>query len=310
MNTPSGDSDIVSFDLWGYSFRAISAGPLFTFNPSISFMVNFDPLHDKEAKTRIDAVWAKLVEGGTVLMPLDKYPFSERYGWLQDKYGLSWQLILTDPEGEERPPIIPRLCSSATCVAKPKRPLTSIFPSSSTHSVVKLPVILPGWSPTRKERSCSQTLSSRVNGLPPWTAPARMTLPLTRRFRFIVQCDTQEEIDYYWETLSAVPEAEQCGWLKDKYGVSWQIVPTAMDAMLARGAGKDSARDGSVLADEEIRYCGTNARLPGSITTTTTTHAGCVDQPSRRARLPDKRRTVVSPLTGDIHPGLLRERRR
>jgi predicted 3-demethylubiquinone-9 3-methyltransferase (glyoxalase superfamily) len=49
---------------------------------------------------------------------------------------------------------------------------------------------------------------------------------------FIVYCDTQEEIDYYWGKLSAVPEAEQCGWLKDKYGLSWQIVPAAMAAML------------------------------------------------------------------------------
>jgi len=49
---------------------------------------------------------------------------------------------------------------------------------------------------------------------------------------FMVLCDTQEEIDYYWEKLSAVPEAEQCGWLKDKFGLSWQIVPTAMEEMM------------------------------------------------------------------------------
>ena len=49
---------------------------------------------------------------------------------------------------------------------------------------------------------------------------------------FIVNCKTQEEIDYYWDKLSAVPEAEQCGWLKDKYGVSWQIVPTTMNEMM------------------------------------------------------------------------------
>src|SRR5690606_30817092 len=108
-DTPSGDADVVSFQLWGYSFMAISAGPLFKFNPSVSFMVNFDPLHDREAANRIIEVWAKLADGGKVLMPLDKYPFSNRYGWVQDKYGLSWQLILTDPNGEERPPIIPTL---------------------------------------------------------------------------------------------------------------------------------------------------------------------------------------------------------
>ena len=49
---------------------------------------------------------------------------------------------------------------------------------------------------------------------------------------FMVYCEDQEEIDYYWNRLSAVPEAEQCGWLKDQYGVSWQIVPAVMDEMM------------------------------------------------------------------------------
>src|SRR5687767_11524919 len=63
-NTPSGDTDIVTFEIWGYEFQAISAGPLFKFTPSISFMVNFDPSQHEDAKTRIDEVWGKLAEGG------------------------------------------------------------------------------------------------------------------------------------------------------------------------------------------------------------------------------------------------------
>lgn len=59
---------------------------------------------------------------------------------------------------------------------------------------------------------------------------------------FMVACDTQEEIDYYWEKLSAVPEAEQCGWLKDKYGLSWQIVPSAMNEMMSKGTPEQIAR--------------------------------------------------------------------
>lgn len=91
-DTPSGDTDLVSFTLAGQEFMAISAGPLFTFNPSISF-------HLKCRTTdEVDTLWAKLAEGGTVLMPLDTYPFSHRYGWLQDKYGLSWQVIHVDEE--------------------------------------------------------------------------------------------------------------------------------------------------------------------------------------------------------------------
>ena len=86
-DTPSGDTDVVSFELWNQKFMAISAGPLFKFNPSVSFMVNFDPLlfgsssaQEKDAREKIDTVWNKLADGGTVLMPIDKYPFSERYG--------------------------------------------------------------------------------------------------------------------------------------------------------------------------------------------------------------------------------------
>jgi len=59
---------------------------------------------------------------------------------------------------------------------------------------------------------------------------------------FILHCDTQEEIDYYWKKLSAVPEAEQCGWLKDKFGLSWQIVPTAMDEMMRKGSKEQIMR--------------------------------------------------------------------
>ncbi|MDQ7783640.1 MAG: VOC family protein [Desulfomonilaceae bacterium] len=64
----------------------------------------------------------------------------------------------------------------------------------------------------------------------------------TEAISFMIHCDTQEEIDYYWQRLSAVPEAEQCGWLKDKYGLSWQIVPTVMDEMMREKDEKKLAR--------------------------------------------------------------------
>lgn len=65
---------------------------------------------------------------------------------------------------------------------------------------------------------------------------------LNEAVSFIVTCDTQEQIDYYWGKLSAVPESEQCGWLKDKYGVSWQIVPSIMGEMMASGNKEKIAR--------------------------------------------------------------------
>src|SRR5260370_38442169 len=86
-DTPSGDCDLVSFVLANQPFMAISAGPLFKFNPSASFHVKL------KTKEEVDAIWEQLSFGGNVLMPLDAYPFSERYGWIEDKYGLSWQVI-------------------------------------------------------------------------------------------------------------------------------------------------------------------------------------------------------------------------
>lgn len=64
----------------------------------------------------------------------------------------------------------------------------------------------------------------------------------TEAISFVINCDTQEEIDYYWEKLSTVPEAEQCGWCKDKYGISWQICPTEMEKQMIEGSKEQIAR--------------------------------------------------------------------
>ncbi|MDQ5851769.1 MAG: VOC family protein [Chloroflexota bacterium] len=241
-NTPSGDCDVVSFELWGYAFQAISAGPLFTFNPSISFMVNFDPSQDAEATTRIDAVWAKLVDGGTVLMPLDTYPFSERYGWVQDKYGLSWQLILTNPEGEERPLIIPTLMFVGDLCGKAEEATDfylSVFKNAQRGAIAHYPA---GMEPDQEGTVMFTDFMLEGQWFAAMDSAHMHDFTFNEAISFIVHCDNQADIDYYWEALSAVPEAEQCGWLKDKYGVSWQIVPTAMDAMLASGDQEKIAR--------------------------------------------------------------------
>src|SRR5690606_9960415 len=107
--TPSGETEVVSFRVWGQEMQAISAGSRFEINPSISFFANFDPGRLDDARARLDRIWDRLVEGGRELMPLGEYPFSQRYGWLEDRFGVSWQLILSDPEGDPRPPIVPSL---------------------------------------------------------------------------------------------------------------------------------------------------------------------------------------------------------
>jgi len=231
--TPSGDADIVPFTLWGYEFLSISAGPYFKPTPALSFMVNFDPSQDKDAAKKIDDIWAKLSEGGQVLMPLDKYPFSERYGWCADKYGFKWQLILTNPEGEERPRIIPAMLFVGDKCGKAEETsdfYLSVFKDSKRGTIVKY----PGGAEPNKEGT---VMFTDFKLLGQWFAAmdggGTHNFDFSEAISLIVNCDDQAEIDYYWEKLSAVPESEQCGWLKDKYGVSWQIVPTAMNDMMA-----------------------------------------------------------------------------
>jgi len=232
-DTPSGDVDVVPFTLWGFDFLAISAGPYFKPTPALSFMVNFDPSQDKDAAKKIDEVWNKLSEGGKVLMPLDKYPFSERYGWCADKYGFTWQLILTNPEGEVRPRIIPSMLFVNDKCGKAEEAINfylSVFKDSKLGMMVKYPET----SEAGKEGT---VMFADFRLLDTWFAAmdgaGRHEFDFNEAVSIIVNCDDQAEIDYYWEKLSAVPESEQCGWLKDKFGVSWQIVPSGMNEMMA-----------------------------------------------------------------------------
>jgi predicted 3-demethylubiquinone-9 3-methyltransferase (glyoxalase superfamily) len=241
-DTPSGDSDIVSFELWGQKFMAISAGPYFKLNPSVSFIVNFDPARDKDAEEKLNEVWNKLTEGGAVLMPLGTYPFSEKFGWVQDQYGLSWQLMLSNPDGEERPPFIPSLLFVGDNCGNAEEAITfysSIFKNSKEGTIARYP---KGMAPDKEGTIMSANFSLENQWFAAMDSAHEHKFSFNEAFSFMVSCDTQEEIDYYWERLSAVPEAEQCGWLKDKFGLSWQIVPAEMDEMMSKGTPEQLAR--------------------------------------------------------------------
>jgi predicted 3-demethylubiquinone-9 3-methyltransferase (glyoxalase superfamily) len=241
-DTPSGDCDVVSFELWGQRFMAISAGPLFKPNPAISFFVNFDPSRRPAARQELDLLWSKLASEGRVLMPLNKYPFSERYGWIADKYGVSWQLILTDPRGEPRPNIIPSLLFTGEVCGKAEEATAfylSVFKNSRRDQLVRYP---EGMLPDKEGTVMFTDFMLEGQWFAAMDSARAHSSNFNEAISLIVNCDTQEEIDYYWGKLSAVPEAEECGWLKDQYGVSWQIVPRVLDEMMSQGSPQQIAR--------------------------------------------------------------------
>lgn len=234
-NTPSGDCDIVEFTLAGQSFMAISAGPLFQFNPSISLMINFDPSRDPDAAKRIDEVWNKLMEKGTVMMPLDRYPFSERYGWVSDQYGVSWQLIQTNPAGEERPVIVPSMMFTGDVAGKAEEAISfycSVFKDSKRGTTAQRPQDM---GPDKAGTIMYADFYIDRTWLAAMDSAHQHGFGFNEAVSLLIQCETQEEIDYYFSALSADPKAEQCGWLKDKFGVSWQISSTLMAEVFKQG---------------------------------------------------------------------------
>ncbi|MCL6572700.1 MAG: VOC family protein [Bacillus sp. (in: Bacteria)] len=241
-DTPSGDTDIVSFVLWGQKFMSISAGPYFKINPSVSFTVNFDPSRMEDAAEKLNEVWNKLSDGGTALMPIGQYPFSERYGWIQDKFGLSWQLILTNPEGEERPAIVPSLLFVGDQCGNAEEAMNfylSVFKNGKQGLIARYP---KGMEPDKEGTIMFSDFNLENQWFNAMDSAHEHNFSFNEAISFMVNCDTQEEIDYYWERLSAVPEAEQCGWLKDQYGISWQIVPAEMNEMMSKGTPEQLAR--------------------------------------------------------------------
>ena len=234
-DTPSGDADVVSFELFGKPFMAISAGPLFKFTPAVSFLVRC------RSREEVDELWDTLAGGGAALMPLDSYPFSERYGWTEDRYGLSWQVMYAGDEDIHQR-ITPTLMFVGEVCGKAEEAINfyaSVFPDSKLGRVLHYG---KGEEPDQEGtiKHAGFTLAGREFAA--MDSAHDHSFGFNEAVSFMVGCDTQQEIDYFWDSLSAVPEAEQCGWLKDKFGVSWQVVPSILGELLGSGTKEQTAR--------------------------------------------------------------------
>lgn len=225
-NTPSGSVDIVTIELAGQEFTLLSAGPLFKFTPATSFLITCD------TKQEVDALWGELSRGGTPLMELGAYPFSEHYGWTQDRYGLSWQVYYAGGQ-PVRQKITPTLMFTEKQSGKAEEAIafyTSVFDNSRTGPVLRYGA---GEEPDREGTVKYAAFTLEGQEFAAMDSAGAHGFGFNEAISLMVHCDTQQEIDRYWDALSADPSAEQCGWLKDKYGLSWQVVPNEMDEMLA-----------------------------------------------------------------------------
>lgn len=233
-NSPgeAGTVITVGFELAGQAFTALNGGPVFSFTPAISLFVSCESVGE------IDRLWASLSQGGQVLMDLGSYPFSERFGWTNDRFGVSWQLNLA-PRPQK---IAPFLMFVGDRHGKAEEALHSYierFPESEVVSLSRYGAGEPG-APGTVKHAVFTLAGQEFMAI---DSDAAHAFDFTPALSFFVNCATQEEVDDLWSELSAGGEPGQCGWLADRFGVSWQIVPAVLIDMMS---DEDAERAGRV----------------------------------------------------------------
>ncbi len=228
---PKGSVMIMNFRLIGKEFTALNGGPVkdFIFNPSISFFI------DCKNNEEISMLFMKLSSGGKIRIPLDKYPFSEKFAWIDDKFGVSWQLNLAKNTYD----IIPFLWFGNQS-EEAMNYYISIFSAigENDSGINKL---------TRFGENDNGPLGKVQHAVFTLNGQRYMAMDSNKEnfspaISFFVNCDTQKEVDELWNKLSQGGKTSQCGWLTDKFGITWQIIPTILGKLMSDPDHKKSQR--------------------------------------------------------------------
>lgn len=259
----AGQPLTVEVELTDLRITLINAGDQFRPNPSAGFMLTFSADRHDDPRAALDATHAALARGGRELMPLGEYPFAPRYAWVEDRYGVSWQLMLAEdaaptardadghgqePSDAERQAAVIR--EQDTGAVRPFAVVALMFCGEAQNrcreAIDAYVDTLPGSEhgvrheypqPTGPAPAGAIMFSeATLAGLPITAMDSGVEQPFsfTEGFSLVVRAEGQAELDRLWGALSAVPEAEQCGWCKDRFGLSWQVVPANLDELMQR----------------------------------------------------------------------------
>lgn len=217
---------VTEIEVSGQKIILLDGGPMFQPNPSISFY------YTCENEQELDKIWNAFQKGGNVLMPLDTYPWSEKYGWITDKFGISWQLSLSQTEPSEQK-ITTCLLFTGKQYGRVDEAIahyTSIFKNSSADPILRYGA---NELPDKEGKVKHAQIYLEGQKMMLMESAANHAFTFTEGVSLTVYCETQDEIDYYWERFTESGEESRCGWLKDKFGVSWQIIPTVLGKLLS-----------------------------------------------------------------------------
>lgn len=227
---PENSIMTISFELDAQKFLALNGGPLFKFSEAVSFYVYCG------SETKIASLFEKLSNNAHILMPLDKYDWSEKYAWIKDKYGVSWQLDVQDINSKQK--IVPSLLFVDKKFGEVKNAVkffTEIFPNSKVLMEVPYSSTenIPEGTILFSQFTIADYLMNAISSSYPHN------FDFNEAISFIIYCKTQAEVDYYWEKLTKNGEEGPCGWLKDQFGISWQVVPEILEQLLLNTSKAD-----------------------------------------------------------------------
>lgn len=216
MPLPAGTVMLVELTLGGRPFQAFNGGPHFTVNPSISFFAHVD------TPDEATPLFAALAEGGKVLMPLDAYPWSPRFGWVQDRFGVSWQVIAARKPSPDTVVVPCFMFSDAQHgrAHEAMQRMTSLFPDSRIDGVTRY---APGEGPTDTVKHGMFTLDGQRFIATDSHVPHGFTF--NEATSLSVRCRDQAEVDRLWDALGDGGTPSRCGWIADRFGIWWQLVP-------------------------------------------------------------------------------------
>jgi len=216
---------VTEIEVAGQHFTLLDGGPMFNPQPSISFY------YVCETEEELNNIWEGFSRDGFVQMPLDKYPWSEKYGWISDRFGISWQLSLgkITTQGEKITPFLLFVGDQYGRAEEAIQHYTSIFKNSGAEDVLRY---------AKNEQPDEEGKVKLARILLNGQKFMLMESAHAHKFAFnegvslTIHCNTQDEIDYYWEKLTQRGEESRCGWLKDQFGVSWQVIPAILGKLM------------------------------------------------------------------------------
>lgn len=214
----------VQLQVFDKKILLLNGGPQFMPNPSISFF-----LYARSAQEAKE-IFEQLSEGGKVLMPFEKYPWAAQYGWIEDRYHTSWQ-ITWDENYPQTGELKPSLLFANDVQGKAQEAIdfySSVFPQHMTLQIERYPA--------ETGATAGQIMFSEIelekqrfilmdSGIP-------HAFDFNEGVSFVLECNDQEEIDYYWEKFTGTGTESMCGWCSDQYNVFWQVIPRNFTSMI------------------------------------------------------------------------------